>query len=294
MQVIEEGIGVELAKIRIDTTDGQVHRSHLPGGGIAFLAINRDVVDIAGMAFYELRRLDEHAARSAARVVHASMERLDNLNQGLNDARGSIEFAGILSLGFCEFAQAVLIRAAQDIARIAFLCHLNVSEQVDNFTQSAFVELLTGKILRQDVLQLVVFRFNLAHGLINNLADFGGVSRLGDFFPTRCLRHEEDIQEGVFVTIFLEAVSLFDQLLITLFELIGNVFQKDKAKDNILVLGCVDVSTQFVGSLPNLFFKADFGSVVGFLPRHGLSISSLFYMTRPIALKQVVQSTFSF
>jgi len=48
-----------------------------------------------------------------------------------------------------------------------------------------------------------------------------------------------------------------------LFEAIGNVLQKDEAENDMLILRRVHVAPQFVGSEPELSFKADVGRVVG-------------------------------
>ena len=55
---------------------------------VGFLAVNGDVVAAAAMGDDELFGLDEHAARSAAGVVDAAVERLEHLDEQADDAAG--------------------------------------------------------------------------------------------------------------------------------------------------------------------------------------------------------------
>jgi len=58
------------------------------------------------------------------------------------------------------------------------------------------------------------------------------------------------------------------------FEGVGDVFEKDETEDDVLVLGGIDVFSEFVGGLPELLFDGFFfllfcfghgGSIAGFL-----------------------------
>ena len=53
---------------------------------------------------HERRRLHKHAARSTRRVIDTTVERLDDLNDQLDDAGGREELAALLSLRHCELA----------------------------------------------------------------------------------------------------------------------------------------------------------------------------------------------
>ena len=68
MAVVEEGIGVELSQVSLNSPNCQVHLGHLPGGGVGVLTEDGNFVDVAAMVFNELCRLDEHTAAAAAGV----------------------------------------------------------------------------------------------------------------------------------------------------------------------------------------------------------------------------------
>ena len=100
--VVEEGVGVVLPQVGLDAPDGEVHLRHLPRRGVRILAVDRDVVDVAGVALDEARRLHEHPARTAAGVVDTPPEGLQHLHEGFDHARRGVEFAGQLALGLGE------------------------------------------------------------------------------------------------------------------------------------------------------------------------------------------------
>ena len=68
MTVVEEGVGVKLAQVRLNSSDGQVHLRHLPGGGVGVLTEYGNPVDVAAVVLHELGRLHEHAAAAATGV----------------------------------------------------------------------------------------------------------------------------------------------------------------------------------------------------------------------------------
>ena len=138
--VVEEGVGVVLPQVGLDAPDGEVHLRHLPRRGVRILAVNRDVVDVARVALDEARRLHEHPARTAAGVVDTPSEGLQHLNEGLDDARRGVEFAGQLALGLGEAREAVFVGAAEDVLRVAVLVHADVGEEVDDLAQASFVD----------------------------------------------------------------------------------------------------------------------------------------------------------
>ena len=242
VQVIEERIGVLLAQVRVDAPDGEVHGRHLPRGGVALLAVDRQVIDVALVALHEFGRLNEHAARAAAGIVDAPMVGLDDLDERPDNAGGRVELARVLALRLRELGEAVLVGASQDVARVALLRHLHVGEEVHDLAQAALVQLLAGEVLGEDVLELVVLRLDLAHGLVDDLAHLGGVRGGSNGLPAGALRHEEDVLRRILVAILLEALSLVDKLLVALVELVGDVLEKDEPKHDVLVLGGIDVA----------------------------------------------------
>ena len=66
--VIEKSVGIELAKVSFNSTNSEVHLCQFPCGGIGVLPIHGDIFNIPAVILNELRRLNKHTARTAARV----------------------------------------------------------------------------------------------------------------------------------------------------------------------------------------------------------------------------------
>ena len=209
--VVEEGIGVEFAQIRLDSPDGQVHLCHLPGGGVGVLSKYRNLVNVAAMVLNELCGLDKHPARAAAGIVDAAIEGLQNLYQCADHTGGGVKFAGIFSLLLRKFGKAILVGAAQDILALAVLDHLNIGEQIDHFAQPALIQFRPSKVFGQNILEPLVLFLNTVHSIIDHRADFRRMSGGGNHLPPGVLRHEKDVFGGVLVLVFLKAVTLLDQ-----------------------------------------------------------------------------------
>lgn len=68
------------------------------------------------MGLDELLRLDEHAAGTAAGVVHLAVMGGENGHQGPDDAGGAVELTAPLPLGAGELTEKILVHLAQDVA----------------------------------------------------------------------------------------------------------------------------------------------------------------------------------
>ena len=139
MLVVEECIGSKLTQVCLNATDGQIHLCHLPGRWVAILSEYGDVVEAALMFVDESGRLHKHAARTAARVVHATAKRLQHLDQRTHNAGRRVEFASQLAFGFGKLGEAIFVGATQNVFRVAMLFHLDVGEKVHHIAQAAFV-----------------------------------------------------------------------------------------------------------------------------------------------------------
>ena len=60
--VVEEGVGVAVAQIGLDATNGEVHHRHLACVGVDFLTKDAEVLDVALMVTHKVGTLDKHAA----------------------------------------------------------------------------------------------------------------------------------------------------------------------------------------------------------------------------------------
>ena len=57
-----------------------------PGGLVAFLAVDGEVVHLAAMVFYKLLGLDEHASRAATGVKDPAFKGLQHFDQKIGRA----------------------------------------------------------------------------------------------------------------------------------------------------------------------------------------------------------------
>ena len=188
------------------------------------------------MVLYKFCRLNKHTTTAAARVIHSSLKRLQHFHQCPHNAGRRKELAAALAFLLCKHGQTIFIGAPQNILFAAVFNHFDVGEQVNHFTQTAFVQFRACKIFRQDVLQARIFFFDGAHCIIDYLTDFRVMCFRCNFIPTCASRHKEDTLRGVLVAIFLKAITICNQLIILIFKTIRNIFQENKTKDDTLIL----------------------------------------------------------
>ena len=119
VQVVVEGVGVVRPEVALDPADGEVHLGQAPGRRVALLPVDGDVALAAAVLLHELLALHEHAARAAAGVVDAALERLDHLDQQLDHAARRVELAAALALGAGEAPEEVLVDAAEHVLAAA-------------------------------------------------------------------------------------------------------------------------------------------------------------------------------
>ena len=102
------------------------------------------------------------------------------------------------------------------------------------------VERRAGVVLGEHVLEHRVGMFDGGHRLIDELTD-GGLPRLVlQTRPARPGRHPENIFGDVLVAVLGRVFTPFSSHgRLTPFERIGDVFQKEESKDDVLVLGSI-------------------------------------------------------
>ena len=72
----------------VNTPDRQIHPGQTPGGLVAFLPVNGNVVYPSLMVGHKLFRLHKHAAGAAAGVEHAAFVGFQHLHQQFTTLRG--------------------------------------------------------------------------------------------------------------------------------------------------------------------------------------------------------------
>ena len=85
-----------LAEIRCKRPDRQVHRRQSPGGGVALLAIDGDVIAAATVGGHEVLAGDEHAAGAAAGVVVPALVGREHRHQQIHTGGWPVELAPFL------------------------------------------------------------------------------------------------------------------------------------------------------------------------------------------------------
>src|SRR5258708_22121091 len=106
---------VGMGDLRVDPADGKVHLRQPPSGVVGLLAVDGDVAELAAVDLDELLAANEHAARAAARVIHAAFVWGEHFDQDSDDTRGRIELAAFLALCAGEPREEILIYLAQDV-----------------------------------------------------------------------------------------------------------------------------------------------------------------------------------
>ncbi len=80
------------------------------------------------MVLYEVRGLHEHTTGPTAGVVHAPLERLQDLNERPHHAGRRVELSGALAFLLGKPGKAVFVGATEDVLVCAVFNHLNVGE----------------------------------------------------------------------------------------------------------------------------------------------------------------------
>src|SRR5665648_301776 len=273
-----EGVGVVRPQVALEAADGEVHLGQAPGGGVALLPVDGDVAAAAAVLLHEALALHEHAARTAAGVVHAALERLEHLDQQLDHAARRVELAAALALGAGEAAEEVLVDAAQQVLAAALrVAHGDGADEVDELTELLLVDGGACVVFAQHALEAGVLALDRHHGVVDELADVGLLGARLEVRPARLARHPEDVVGEVLVAVFRvdaglagaagrEApggllLGLREQGRVLLLEGVTDVLEKDEAERHVLVLGRVHVAAHLVGGGPELLLEAEGGAV---------------------------------
>ncbi len=265
MQVAAEGVGLLGAEVGFDAAQGEVHHGQTARGGVALLAVDADVAQLAAVGFDELFRLHEHAAGAAARVVDAAFVGREHGDQAAHHAGRGVELATILALGAGELGKEVFVHATQDVLGAVFaVAQADGADEVDEFAQAVLVEAGAGVLFGQDALEARVVALDGDHGVVHHLADGGLLGAGLQVRPAAFLGHPEDVLGFVLVLVFGVGTRVVtfarDQLGVVFVEGIGDVLEENEAEDDVLVFRSVHVVAQFVGGQPQLGLEPEGGS----------------------------------
>ncbi len=178
--------------------------------------------------------------------------------------------AAVLSLRAGELGEEVFIYAAEDVLGAAFpVTEPDSADEVDQLAKAMLVQRGPGVILGQDALERVlaglvlrlVRLLNRIHGIVHDLADGRLLGVRLEKRPTCFFRHPEDVFGPVFVRVFRIGPGIItftrNEFGTVFLEAVGNVFEEDQPKDDMLVFRRVHVVPQLVGGEPEFGFEAE-------------------------------------
>ena len=125
-------VGVAFADVAAEAVNGEVHLGEIDGVAGLLLAVDRQLfAGVVAVALHEMRRLHEHAARAARRVVDLAVERLEDLDNEPHYRGRREELAAFLALGESEIAEEILVDQAETVAFDRFGQRSQLSQQLD-------------------------------------------------------------------------------------------------------------------------------------------------------------------
>ena len=115
MRILKERAAFVPGNVGFDAPDRKVHHCKAPGRVVGLLAVDRDVADFSAVGEHEPLRLYEHPARTAARVKHPPLVRLDHLDKEPDHRARRVKLAAGLAFGIGEPPKEVFVNAADDV-----------------------------------------------------------------------------------------------------------------------------------------------------------------------------------
>src|SRR5690606_33935543 len=136
VQILPEAVGVARAEVVVDAPDGEVHLGELPGGRVALLPVDGNLIELAAVGRDEFLALDEHAAAAAAGVIDAAAVGFEHLAPEPDDAGGRVELAGLLALGAGALSEQVFVALTEHVAGLTgLITERDGADQVDQLTE---------------------------------------------------------------------------------------------------------------------------------------------------------------
>ena len=261
MAVIAEGVA--MLNLTVNPTNGEIHLRKAPRRVVGLLPVNGQVPSslpaipvAAGVCPDELRRLHEHARGAATGVVHSPPEGLQHLHQEFDDAAGRVELSAVLAFSTGEPGKEELVDPPQNVLGTSLgVADLDVTDHVNQLTQSLLVQIGASVILGQHVFETGIVPLYGHHGGVHRLPNCRLPSLCPNNLPASLRRHPENVVSTVLIGVVGTGTS---QVMIGLqsgsrfFERVGDVLQEDEAQDHMLVLRGVHAAAQRVGHAPQL------------------------------------------
>ncbi|MGQ4810040.1 hypothetical protein NKDENANG_03485 [Candidatus Entotheonellaceae bacterium PAL068K] len=172
--VVAEGVGRFAAEVEVDAAKGHVHGRQAPGGGIGFLAVDRDVAPFAFVFFDEAFALHEESAGAHGRVVNAAFVGLQHVDNEGDDGLGGVILAALFALTQGELAEEVFVDMAEDVSGLqGFVVKRDLGDFVDELAKDVGGYLAAGVVFIEHVFEFGIFLFDFFQGVIDEFANAG-------------------------------------------------------------------------------------------------------------------------
>ena len=181
-------VGVRRDDLPAEAVDGQVHLGEPDRLLDPLLAEDRDLRGrVLLVLLHEPGRLDEHAARPAGGVEDAALERLDDVDDQLDDRGRGEELAASLTLGHGELAEEVLVDLPEGVT---FDVVGDRPDQPQQLGQHRVVE--AGVVAGQHTLEVGVLGLDGLHRPVQRRPDVGALGKAPQIREAGRLRHVHD------------------------------------------------------------------------------------------------------
>src|SRR5438445_662292 len=145
----------------------QVHFAKVDGFQGFLLSIDGDCgAGVALVVLDKTRTLYKHATRATGRVKDTPIEGFDDLDDQFYQCGWGEKFTAALALRHGKLAQEIFINLAEEIA---LDIHGNTGKGFEQSNKHVFVQVIVGS--GQDSTQLLVFRLNRLHSIVDGLAN---------------------------------------------------------------------------------------------------------------------------
>ena len=139
--------------------------------------------------------------------------------------------------------------------------HGDAAQQVDELPKHDLIERRAVVVLRQDAFQVGVLGLDGKHRVVDELADGGKLGVRLKVRPPRLDRHPEDILREVFVRVFGRSRIVGKQGRMLRLEGVWDVFEEYQSKNDVLILGRLQVPAQLIGGEKHFRLESEVRSI---------------------------------
>ena len=169
-----EAVGVVFAEVVINAADGHVHGGKFPCGGVEFLPVDGNDVDVALMGGDKSFGLYEKAAAAHGRVIYAARVWLEHFDNQGNYGFGREILAAAFAFGLGKATEEVFVNVAENVfcaqmhglAVVSRTGKVGIGKEDNQPAQSVFVYRIAADAL-EDTFEFFVVFFNGIEGIIN-------------------------------------------------------------------------------------------------------------------------------